>query len=136
MDETDVALCRLLIYNSRMPYSELGKVLGISVQSAHRRVQDLISSGVIAKFPAAFSGRAYRSTWVLVHGRSEANSVNDVLDELGRDKEMDMAMVASGNYLYVGARFWTPDGSTASPPMSRRPPDCSNPRSAWSIILH
>lgn len=108
MDETDVALCRLLIYNSRMPYSELAKSLGISVQSAHRRVQDLISSGVIAKFPAAFSGRAYRSTWVLVHGRSEASSVNDVLDELGRDKEMDMAMVASGNYLYLAGAILDP----------------------------
>lgn len=25
MDETDVALCRLLVYNSRTPYSELAK---------------------------------------------------------------------------------------------------------------
>jgi DNA-binding Lrp family transcriptional regulator len=39
MDETDVALCRLLVYNSRTPYSELAKALDTSVQNVHRRVQ-------------------------------------------------------------------------------------------------
>ncbi|MBI0582953.1 MAG: Lrp/AsnC family transcriptional regulator [Methanomassiliicoccus sp.] len=108
MDETDVALCRLLIFNSRMPYSELAKAVGISVQSAHRRVQDLIASGVIFGFNAAFSARAYRSTWVLVHGRSEAASVNRVLESLNGEKEMDMAMVASGKYLYIGGAVVDP----------------------------
>lgn len=108
MDETDVALCRLLIFNSRMPYSELAKALGISVQSAHRRVQDLIARGVISGFPSAFTTRAYRSTWVLVHGRSEAASMSGVLDELEREKEMDMAMVASGNYLYIAGAVMDP----------------------------
>lgn len=108
MDETDVALCRLLIFNSRMPYSDLAKALGISVQSAHRRVQELISSGTISSFDAAFSVRAYRSTWVLVHGRSEAGSIGRVLDELGGDREMDMAMVGSGNYLYIAGAVVDP----------------------------
>lgn len=108
MDETDVALCRLLIFNSRMAYSELAETLGISVQSAHRRVQDLMAKGVISGFPAAFSSRAYRSTWVLVHGRSEAISMSAVLEDLDQEKEMDMAMVASGNYLYIGGSVMDP----------------------------
>jgi DNA-binding Lrp family transcriptional regulator len=108
MDETDVALCRLLIFNSRMPYSELAKALDISVQSAHRRVQDLIARGVISGFTAAFSTRAYRSTWVLVHGRSEAGSMTAVMDALNGEKEMDMAMMASGNYLYIAGSVMDP----------------------------
>jgi DNA-binding Lrp family transcriptional regulator len=108
MDETDVALCRLLIFNSRMPYSELAKVLGISVQSAHRRIQELIASGTISGFNAAFSVRAYRSTWVLVHGRSEAGSVSKVLEDLNKEKEMDMVMAGSGNYLYIAGAVLDP----------------------------
>ncbi|MDW5562225.1 MAG: Lrp/AsnC family transcriptional regulator [Methanomassiliicoccus sp.] len=108
MDETDVALCRLLIFNSRLPYSELAKALDISVQSAHRRVQDLIASGTISGFTTAFSARAYRSTWVLVHGRSEAGSMRTVLGELNGEREMDMAMLGSGNYLYIAGSVMDP----------------------------
>jgi DNA-binding Lrp family transcriptional regulator len=101
MDETDVAICRLLIFNSRTSYSNIAKKLNISVQSAHRRVRDLVASGIISGFTAAFSARAYRSTWVLVHGRSGAGSIDKVLDDLEGEREMDMAMVASGKYVYI-----------------------------------
>jgi DNA-binding Lrp family transcriptional regulator len=108
MDETDIALCRLLIYNSRVPYSDLAKAVDISVQSAHRRVQNLVEEGVIGKFTAAFAPRAYQAAWVLVHGRSDAPSINKVLDELEKDKNMDMAMVASGKYIYISGAVRDP----------------------------
>jgi DNA-binding Lrp family transcriptional regulator len=108
MDETDVAICRLLIFNSRTSYSNLAKKLDISVQSAHRRVRDLVTSGVISGFTAAFSARAYRSTWVLVHGRSKASSVDKVLDDLEGEREMDMVMVASGRYFYIAGSVVDP----------------------------
>lgn len=60
MDETDVALCRLLVYNSRTPYSELAKALDTSVQNVHRRVQALMASGTLTNFNAAFSILAAR----------------------------------------------------------------------------
>ncbi len=108
MDEIDVTLCRLLIYNSRMSYSELARAAGVSVQTAHRRVQDLVSLGVISRFNASFSARAYRSTWVLVHGPSQAPSVERVLEELNSEKEMDMVMVSSGKYLYISGTVLDP----------------------------
>lgn len=49
MDELDVAICRFPIYNSRMPYSELAGALDITVQAAHRRVRELVSSGIIGR---------------------------------------------------------------------------------------
>jgi DNA-binding Lrp family transcriptional regulator len=108
MDEIDVTLCRLLIYNSRMSYSELARAAGISVQTAHRRIQELVSLGVIARFNASFSARAYRSTWVLVHGPSQAPSMERVLEELNGEKEMDMVMVSSGKYLYISGTVLDP----------------------------
>lgn len=108
MDETDIALCRYLIYNSRMPYSDLAKAVDISVQSAHRRVQSLVEEGIIGKFTAAFAPRAYQAAWVLIYGRSEAPSVSKVLEELNNDRNMDMAMVASGKYLYISGAVRDP----------------------------
>ncbi|OPX61026.1 MAG: HTH-type transcriptional regulator Ptr1 [Methanomassiliicoccales archaeon PtaB.Bin134] len=108
MDEIDVTLCRLLIYNSRMSYSELARAAGISVQTAHRRIQELVSLGVIARFNASFSARAYRSTWVLVHGPSQAPSMERVLEDLNGEKEMDMVMVSSGKYLYISGTVLDP----------------------------
>lgn len=101
MDETDVALCRLLVYNSRTPYSELAKALDTSVQNVHRRVQALMTSGTLTNFNAAFSILAVRGIWLMVHGRSGAPSVNKVLEELKKVTGMDMAMVATGKYLYL-----------------------------------
>lgn len=101
MDETDVALCRLLVYNSRTPYSELAKALDTSVQNVHRRVQALMTSGTLTNLNAAFSILAVRGIWLMVHGRSGAPSVNKVLEELKKVTGMDMAMVATGKYLYL-----------------------------------
>ncbi len=101
----DVILCRLLIYNSRMSYSELAKVAGISVQTAHRRVQDLVALGVISC--STLPSRPGR-TWVLVHGVSQVLSLERVLQELNGEKEMDMVMVASGKYLYISGTVLDP----------------------------
>lgn len=109
MDETDVALCRLLIYNSRMPYSELAEALGISVQSAHRRVQALVSSGSLGRFLASFSVLAFRGIWVMVHGRSRAPSLYKALEELEKEPGMDMALVAGDKYLYISGVVLDPN---------------------------
>jgi len=109
MDETDVALIRLLVYNSRMSYSELAEALGISVQSAHRRVQALVSSGAIGRFPAAFSVVAHRGIWVMVHGRSLAPSLYKALGELEKESGMDMVLVAADKYLYISGVVLDPN---------------------------
>lgn len=109
MDETDVALCRLLVYNSRTSYSELAETLGTTVQSVHRRVQSLISSGMVANFHAAFSVVALKGIWVMVHGRSRAPSLYKVLDELRDVQGMDMALVATDKYLYLSGVVFDPN---------------------------
>jgi Lrp/AsnC family transcriptional regulator, regulator for asnA, asnC and gidA len=101
MDETDVALCRLLVYNGRLPYSALAKEVGISVQSAHRRVQELMAAGVIESFNVAFTTRGYRSIWVIVHGESSASNVDEVLVALKDEPYMDMAFLTGEKYLFL-----------------------------------
>lgn len=101
MDEVDVALSRMLMRNSRTPYSELGKELGLSPQMVHRRVQHLMDVDIIRGTYAALSFKAMQAMWVIVHGWSRANSMDEAARELRNDHHVAIMQVASGNYVYV-----------------------------------
>jgi DNA-binding Lrp family transcriptional regulator len=101
VDEVDVALSRMLMRNSRTPYSVLGKELGLSPQLVHRRVQNLMDAEIIRGTYAALSFKAMRAMWVIVHGWSRANSMDQVAKELRGDRHVAIMQVASGNYVYV-----------------------------------
>jgi len=96
-----VALSRLLMRNSRTPYSELGKELGLSPQVVHRRVQSLIDMDIIRGTYATPSFKALGAMWVLVHGWSRANSMNEMAQALKEVPQVALVQVASGNYVYV-----------------------------------
>lgn len=101
MDEVDVALSRMLLRNSRTPYSELGKELGLSPQMVHRRVQHLIDVEIIRGTYAALSFKAMKAMWVIVHGWSRADSMDEVAKALKDVPQVAIMQVASGNYIYV-----------------------------------
>lgn len=96
-----MALSRMLMRNSRTPYSELGKELGLSPQMVHRRVQHLMDVEIIRGTYAALSFKAMKAMWVIVHGWSKANSMDEVARELKGDPHVAIMQVASGNYVYV-----------------------------------
>ncbi len=96
-----MALSRMLMRNSRTPYSELGKELGLSPQMVHRRVQHLTDVEIIRGTYAALSFKAMKARWVIVHGWSKANSMDEVAKELRNDPHVAIMQVASGNYVYV-----------------------------------
>jgi len=101
VDEVDVALSRMLMRNSRTPYSELGKELDLSPQMVHRRVRHLIDADIIRGTYAALSFKAMKAMWVIVHGWSKANSMDEVARELKDDQHVAIMQVASGNYVYI-----------------------------------
>lgn len=96
-----MALSRMLMRNSRTPYSELGKELGLSPQMVHRRVQHLMDVEIIRGTYAALSFKAMKAMWVIVHGWSKANSMDEVAKDLRNDPHVAIMQVASGNYVYV-----------------------------------
>ncbi len=96
-----MALSRMLMRNSRTPYSELGKELDLSPQMVHRRVQHLIDADIIRGTYAALSFKAMKAMWVIVHGWSKANSMDEVARELKDDQHVAIMQVASGNYVYI-----------------------------------
>ena len=96
-----MAISRMLLSNSRTPYSELGKELGLSPQVVHRRVQNLMEADIIRGTYAALSFKAMGAMWVMVHGWSKANSMDEVAHALKDVPQVAIVQVASGNYIYV-----------------------------------
>jgi len=103
MDKTDLVLCQLLLGNSRFSYRELADTLNLSVTAVHKRIQDLIASGVIRKFTAKLSLFQLGAVHVLVFGSSKLNSVQSLLGQFESNSLVYWLAVGGGNYLYVGA---------------------------------
>jgi DNA-binding Lrp family transcriptional regulator len=103
MDKTDIVLCQLLLGNSRRSYRELAETLNLSGTAVHKRIQDLIESGIIRKFTAKLSIFQLGAVHVLVFGGSKLNSVQSLLGKLESNGLVYWLAVGGGNYLYIGA---------------------------------
>jgi DNA-binding Lrp family transcriptional regulator len=101
MDETDLALCRSLLMNARMSYSELGKTLDLTSQAVHRRVKALMDAKIITGTGTFLTLKAQGLMWVVVFGWSRAPSMDDVASKLKKEKDVAVFFVASGNYVYI-----------------------------------
>jgi DNA-binding Lrp family transcriptional regulator len=101
VDETDLALGRSLMMNSRMSYAELGESMGLTAQAVHRRVQGLMDQGIIGPSSTNLSTKALGQMWIVAFGWSRSPSM-DVLDAKFRKEPLvAVFFVASGNYVYV-----------------------------------
>ena len=105
MDETDLILSTLLLFNSRTPYRVLAENLGLSVNAVHRRIRSMVEVGLIRRFTTRISLASLGAFHVLIHGRSEAESTYSVWDDLGGHESVYWVTLAGGNYVYVGAHL-------------------------------
>jgi len=105
MDETDLFLSKLLLFNSRTPYRALADTLGLSVNAVHKRIQSLVEARVIRGFTAKVSLIPLGAYHVFLHGRSEAESTYSIMDGLGGHESVYWVTLAGGNYVYVGAHL-------------------------------
>lgn len=102
MDETDLILLKLLLYNSRSSYREIADKLGFSVNAVHKRIQALIDQGVIRSFTAKISIYSLKAISIMIFGKSETDSFI-ACEKLRKHGSTYWVGVAGGNYLYVGA---------------------------------
>jgi DNA-binding Lrp family transcriptional regulator len=103
MDRSDVLLCKELIRNSRAPYGELAKTLGMSIPAVHKRVRELMGEGVLNAFVTEIDITAVGGLSVMAFGRSEAPSTIEVADRLSSDDSTWMVLLGSGNQVFVNA---------------------------------
>ncbi|UCH57057.1 MAG: AsnC family transcriptional regulator [Candidatus Bathyarchaeota archaeon] len=105
MDETDLILSKLLLFNSRTPYRALAETLGLSVNAVHKRIQSLVEERVIRGFTTRVSLSSLGAFHIFIHGRSEAESTYSILEGLGGHESVYWVTLAGGNYVYVGAHL-------------------------------
>jgi DNA-binding Lrp family transcriptional regulator len=101
LDEIDLSLLQALSPNSRVPYRELADRMELSVTTVHKRIQALVDQGIIKKFSVYPSPRILPWVFVSIEGRSQADSLDDVIDRLGRHPSTERIGPASGNFLFI-----------------------------------
>ncbi len=102
MDRTDIALCKLLLANSRVPIRELADKLDLSVAAVHARIQGLRDAGIVKAFTARISLVTLGVTIALVWGTSNAASNEEVLDRLRKDDHVYWVSFGGAGVVYVG----------------------------------
>jgi DNA-binding Lrp family transcriptional regulator len=103
MDKTDVLLSMLLLANSRTPYRDLADKLNLSANAVHKRIQSLIGQGIIRKFTTKISLQALGAIPVLLYGTSEAESLDNLHEKLGRHGSIWWLTLGGGNFVILGA---------------------------------
>ena len=103
MDRSDVILCKELLRNSRVPYTELAKAVGISVPAVHKRVRELVDDGIIGGFVANIDITAVGGLSIMAYGRSKATNPIEVADTLAEHDSTWMVLLGGGNQVFVNA---------------------------------
>ena len=103
MDEIDLIIVKKLMENSRLTYRELAEESNMSVSAMHKRIQKLVDVGTINAFIARPSIIALKSIWILTTGTSNAKSIDEVIQELGKHESIYFIGTAGGKFLYIGA---------------------------------
>jgi len=101
MDDVDIRIIKELLSNSRMTYRELADRLDLSVNSAHRRVQNLIEQGIIKQFTLHLTPKVLPQVWVRVCGKSATTLMDATVDRLGANPSTSMVAVSSDNTLHI-----------------------------------
>ncbi len=108
MDRTDIALCKLLLANSRVPIRELADRLDLSVAAVHGRIQGLRDTGVINAFTARIGLVTLGATLVFVWGTSDAASNDDVLSRMKTNDHVYWVAFGGAGVVYVGSYLRSP----------------------------
>lgn len=98
-----MSLIMLLAANSRLPYADLAEKLNLSVNAVHRRIQQLVETGVIQKFTAKVSVLAAKAMGVYIFGTSNLNNFHNLPDKLRSQGSIFWLAMGSGKFLYIGA---------------------------------
>ncbi|NPA96354.1 MAG: Lrp/AsnC family transcriptional regulator [Crenarchaeota archaeon] len=110
LDEKDLAILRLLALNGRMPFTEIGRRVGLSDVAVIKRVRRLESSGVIKRYtievdPAKLGYRAVSITGI----DTEPQNLFQVVEKLKAMDCVKYIALTSGDHS-VMTIIWARDG--------------------------
>ncbi len=102
MDEIDLQILMHLFNNSRMTFRELSENLELSVSAVHKRVNNLVDTGVIREFVARPSLHALKYIYLFIEGVSSSKSpLETVCDKIGEHENVNAVGYAAGKWMYI-----------------------------------
>ena len=101
MDEIDIRISYELFFNARMPYRELAEKMGLSSIAVHRRVQNMIDSGIIRGFRAGLSLQAVGGVVAAVSGNGRIDDIETTLKDLEMDGRSYKVIRSPGGFMFV-----------------------------------
>ncbi|HSV42421.1 MAG TPA: AsnC family transcriptional regulator [Methanomassiliicoccales archaeon] len=103
MDETDIAICMILMQDSRTPFRKVADRLGLSVQATHRRIQQLEDEGVLSGYRTNLSLTLLNPVVLYVMGTAGAQDVTETIKRLSQDERTYIVLESDRHYLTIGA---------------------------------
>jgi DNA-binding Lrp family transcriptional regulator len=89
--------------NSRLTYREISDYLGLSVNAAYKRVQNLIELGIIERFTARLKPYAINALYTFIFGQSNTTVDNNLIRKVGEHENTWQIILSSRNYIYIGS---------------------------------
>jgi len=110
LDERDKKIIELLLKNSRMNYSEIAKILGISDTAVRKRVRNMEKNGIIRGYTISVEPHSMGYKCVAILGiDTESEKFYYVANTLKEMKEVKCVDMASGENMIV-VEIWARDG--------------------------
>ncbi len=110
LDERDKKIIELLLKNSRMNYSEIAKILGISDTAVRKRVRNMEKNGIIRGYTVSVEPHSMGYKCVAILGiDTESEKFYHVANTLKDMKEVKCVDMASGENMIV-VEIWARDG--------------------------
>jgi Lrp/AsnC family transcriptional regulator for asnA, asnC and gidA len=96
IDETSKAIIEQLQQDGRMPYSTIGKAIGLSEAAVRQRVQKLVDGGVMQIVAVTDPMQIGFARQALI-GISAAGDVEAIAEELAKIDEVDYIVITAGS---------------------------------------
>jgi len=110
MDEKDMKIIELLQENSRISYTEIAKVLGVTETTVRKRIADLEKRGVIKKYTIEVEPSKLGYKTVTILGLDvEPKYLLEAAKKLAELEESRWVATSTGDHMIM-AEIWTRDG--------------------------
>lgn len=103
MDELDINIIKELAADPRLPYRDLADRLSLSVNGVHKRIQQLMSKGIITGFRASITPFVTGGGVTALYGHSTSTDLANTIEQLGQHECTTRIIATGGQFLYVDA---------------------------------
>ena len=100
VDDLDIAILSILLFNAKKPYAEIGKKLKVSGGTVHVRIRKLMDCGIVngSNLEVDYSLLGYTVTAFLGVYLEKSSYYNGVVEELKKIPEVVEAHYTTGAY--------------------------------------